>query len=101
MINNSLTVHEVVKGYSDAGVCGISVLTDSQFFGGSLDDLLYARASVRTPLLRKEFIIDEYQLLEAKAHGADVVLLIAAILTTQERPIICRGRLQTWVWKCY
>lgn len=84
MINNSLAVQEVVNGYSDAGVCGISVLTDNQFFGGSLDDLLFARASVRTPLLRKEFIIDEYQLLEAKAHGADVVLLIAAILTAQE-----------------
>ena len=83
MINMNCSVEDVVKGYAEAGVCGISVLTDNQFFGGSLDDLLLARASVNTPLLRKEFIIDEYQLLEAKAHGADVILLIAAILTPE------------------
>jgi indole-3-glycerol phosphate synthase len=83
-INSSFTVEEVVKGYRNAGVCGISVLTDMKYFGGSLDDLLLARASVTIPLLRKEFIIDEYQLIEAKAHGADVILLIAAVLTRQE-----------------
>ena len=83
-INSSFTVEEVVKGYQNAGVCGISVLTDMKYFGGSLDDLLLARASVSIPLLRKEFIVDEYQLLEAKAHGADVILLIAAVLTRQE-----------------
>lgn len=83
-INSSFTVEEVVKGYQNAGVCGISVLTDMKYFGGSLDDLLLARASVTIPLLRKEFIIDEYQLIEAKAHGADAILLIAAVLTRQE-----------------
>ncbi len=83
-INSSFTVEEVVKGYQNAGVCGISVLTDMKYFGGSLDDLLLARASVSIPLLRKEFIVDEYQLLEAKAHGADVILLIAAVLTREE-----------------
>lgn len=83
-INSSFTVEEVVKGYQNAGVCGISVLTDMKYFGGSLDDLLLARASVSIPLLRKEFIIDEYQLLEAKAHGADVILLIAAVLSREE-----------------
>lgn len=83
-INSSFTVEEVVKGYQNAGVCGISVLTDMKYFGGCLDDLLLARASVTIPLLRKEFIIDEYQLLEAKANGADVILLIAAVLTRQE-----------------
>ncbi|SEP64264.1 indole-3-glycerol phosphate synthase TrpC [Flavobacterium urocaniciphilum] len=83
-INSSFAVEEVVKGYQNAGVCGISVLTDMKYFGGSLDDLLLARASVSIPLLRKEFIIDEYQLLEAKAHGADVILLIAAVLSRQE-----------------
>ena len=83
-INYSFTVEEVVKGYETAGACGISVLTDGKYFGGSLDDLLLARASVNVSLLRKEFIIDEYQIVEAKAHGADVILLIAAVLTKQE-----------------
>ena len=83
-INSSFTVEEVVKGYQNAGVCGISVLTDMKYFGGSLEDLLLARASVTIPLLRKEFIVEEYQILEAKAHGADVILLIAAVLTRQE-----------------
>jgi len=81
IINNSLNVQDVAKGYEDAGVCGMSVLTDGKYFGGSLDDLLLARASCNLPLLRKEFIIDEYQLLEAKAYGTDVILLIAAILS--------------------
>ncbi|MGJ8734078.1 MAG: indole-3-glycerol phosphate synthase TrpC [Cellulophaga sp.] len=84
VINNSLSVQDVATGYQNAGVCGMSVLTDGKYFGGSLDDLLTARAAVQMPLLRKEFIIDEYQILEAKAYGADVILLIAAILTRDE-----------------
>ena len=84
VINQNLNVFDVAKGYENAGVCGMSVLTDGKYFGGSLDDLLTARASCDLPLLRKEFIIDEYQLLEAKAYGADVILLIAAILTREE-----------------
>lgn len=84
VINNELNVQDVAKGYENAGVCGMSILTDGKYFGGSLDDLLTARASCNLPLLRKEFIIDEYQLLEAKAYGADVILLIAAILTKNE-----------------
>ncbi|HZJ36897.1 MAG TPA: indole-3-glycerol-phosphate synthase TrpC, partial [Gillisia sp.] len=71
VINQSLNVQDVARGYENAGVCGMSVLTDAKYFGGSLDDLILARASVKLPLLRKEFIIDEYQIIEAKAHGAD------------------------------
>lgn len=84
VINQSLNVQDVAMGYENAGVSGMSVLTDGKYFGGSLDDLLIARSSSQLPLLRKEFIIDEYQIIEAKAHGADVVLLIAAILTRDE-----------------
>ncbi|MFS4494142.1 indole-3-glycerol phosphate synthase TrpC [Maribacter sp. 2308TA10-17] len=83
-INQDTNVGLVAKGYQKAGVCGMSVLTDIKYFGGSLEDLQLARASVAMPLLRKEFIIDEYQILEAKAHGADVILLIAAVLSREE-----------------
>ncbi|MEM9001432.1 MAG: indole-3-glycerol phosphate synthase TrpC [Bacteroidota bacterium] len=84
VINQGLNVEDVARGYKKAGVCGMSVLTDGKYFGGSLDDLLLARASVDIPMLRKEFILDEYQILEAKAYGADAILLIAAILSRHE-----------------
>jgi len=80
VINQKVSVQDVALDYETAGACGMSVLTDGKYFGGSLDDLILARASTKIPLLRKEFIIDEYQLLEAKAYGADVILLIAAVL---------------------
>ncbi|MBT8282955.1 MAG: indole-3-glycerol phosphate synthase TrpC [Muriicola sp.] len=84
VINHHSTVENVASGYEKAGVCGMSVLTDSHFFGGSPEDLQIARASTNLPLLRKDFMIDEYQFYEARALGADVVLLIAAILDKEE-----------------
>lgn len=84
VINHTSSVVDVVKAYEKAGVSGISVLGDTKYFGGALDDLIQARNSVEIPILRKEFIIDSYQIYEAKAFGADAVLLIAAILTANE-----------------
>jgi len=84
IINNTASVDDVSIGYEMAGACGMSVLTDELYFGGMLDDLLTARQSCNLPLLRKEFIIDAYQIIEAKAFGSDAILLIAAILSKQE-----------------
>jgi len=84
LINGTSSVQEVVKGYQDAGASAISVLTDNQFFQGSLEDITAAREVLTIPLLRKEFIVDPYQIAEAKAYGADIILLIAACLTVKE-----------------
>jgi indole-3-glycerol phosphate synthase len=74
----------IARGYVDAGAAAISVLTEPTFFDGSLEHLAAVRAAVDAPLLRKDFIVSEYQLLEAKAAGADAVLLIVAALRPSE-----------------
>ena len=83
IINDKVTVKDVTTAYARFGASGISVLTDEAFFGGSLKDLSEAFLT-EVPLLRKDFIIDEYQIIEAKAYGASVILLIAACLTKEE-----------------
>lgn len=79
-IRPDASVSEIVSAYQDAGARAVSVLTEPQYFGGSLDDLAEARRSCDLPLLRKDFIVDEYQLLEARLAGADAALLIVAAL---------------------
>lgn len=80
IINAEANVSEVTSGYATYGASALSVLTDESFFGGGSYDLSLARGNTGIPLLRKDFIIDEYQVAESKAMGADVILLIAAVL---------------------
>jgi indole-3-glycerol phosphate synthase len=83
-INIHADVATVTQGYAQYGAAALSVLTDSDFFKGSIKDVQTARAHNSIPVLRKEFIVDEYQIFEAKGIGADVILLIAECLTAQE-----------------
>lgn len=83
-IHEDADVVDVASGYSAAGASGISILTDLEYFGGTPMDLMAARQFITCPVLRKDFVIDEYQLYEAKAMGADVILLIAAALTVEQ-----------------
>ncbi len=84
VINGNADVKEITQAYNHAGASALSVLTDTDFFGGKKDDLIQARSVNEIPILRKDFMIDEYQILEAKAWGADIILLIASILTPKQ-----------------
>ncbi len=84
IINDKVTVKKVTNGYAAAAASALSVLTDRDFFMGKKADLVAARKANTIPVLRKDFMIDEYQVIEAKSLGADIILLIAAILTPEE-----------------
>lgn len=78
IIKADANIQKISQGYEKAGVSGISVLTDVNYFGGSNEDFKQVRKGINCPMLRKDFMVDEYQIIEAKAMGADVILLIAA-----------------------
>lgn len=84
IINFYVSVERTSIGYMQAGASALSVLTDYEFFGGKSEDLITARKFNFCPILRKDFIIDEYQVLESRSIGADVILLIAAALSPQK-----------------
>lgn len=90
IINGTAKVGKVTRDYFSAGVSGVSVLTDEHYFGGTREDLMLAREKVRCPILRKEFIVDEYQIIEAKSIGADAILLIAASLSKEQMNQFCQ-----------
>ncbi|MFY0652683.1 MAG: indole-3-glycerol phosphate synthase TrpC [Cyclobacteriaceae bacterium] len=80
IINDRVDVVDVTSGYESAGAAAVSILTDTLFFGGTYEDLKRARLKLTCPILRKDFIVEEYQVIETKAMGADLMLLIAACL---------------------
>lgn len=84
MINEYADVEKITLGYMQAGASALSILTDRLYFGGSNEDLITARKFNFCPILRKDFTVDEYQIVEAKSIGADAILLIASALTPAE-----------------
>lgn len=83
-MNEHIHISEVIPEYEAHGAAAISVLTDKDFFGGNIEELKIAKLEVDIPLLRKDFMIDEFQLYEAKSYGADVILLIASCLSKEK-----------------
>ena len=90
LIRSDFDPQNLAKELESAGAAALSVLTDSEFFQGSLENLRLASASTKLPCLRKDFIVDEFQLLEARANGADAVLLIVAALSHAELKMLAR-----------
>jgi indole-3-glycerol phosphate synthase len=90
ILNDHALIEEVTTGYFRSGASGLSILTDLEFFGGTAEDLTRARQLNQVPILRKDFIIDEYQIVEARAMGADAILLIAAALGIQQTRDLAR-----------
>jgi indole-3-glycerol phosphate synthase len=91
LIRAEFCVEELARELEAAGAAALSVLTEEAFFQGSLENLREASAAVKLPCLRKDFIVDEFQLLEARANSADAVLLIVAALTADELIGLARG----------
>jgi len=91
LIRAEFPVEELARELEAAGAAALSVLTDEEFFQGSLENLRIASAAVKVPCLRKDFIVDEFQLLEARANAADAVLLIVAALSQEELQILAMG----------
>lgn len=82
--HKNILVEDVTVGYMQGGASALSILTDGHFFGGGVDDLKVARKFNLCPILRKDFMLDEYQVLEAKSWGADVILLIAKMISVEQ-----------------
>ena len=83
-INYISSLSDVVSGYEEAGAAGLSILTNKKYFDGDTQDIIDIREISNLPILRKEFIISEYQVIEAKSIGSDAILLIASILSEEE-----------------
>jgi indole-3-glycerol phosphate synthase len=91
LIREQFSVEELARELEESGAAALSVLTDEKFFQGSLENLRLASAAVKLPCLRKDFILDEFQLLEARANSADGVLLIVAALSQEELTRLALG----------
>ncbi|MGE5693047.1 MAG: indole-3-glycerol phosphate synthase TrpC [Candidatus Zixiibacteriota bacterium] len=91
VISTNGNVEQIALGYVAGGAAALSVLTEKQFFGGSEADLKAAKKIAKLPVLRKDFIFDQYQILEAKSWGADAVLLIAAMLADAKLSILLQA----------
>jgi indole-3-glycerol phosphate synthase len=90
IINEKARIEDVTAGYARAGASGLSILTDNKYFGGNNNDLIKARELNSLPILRKDFTIDEYHVVEAKSIGADAILLIASILNIRHARELAR-----------